>query len=290
MAGGMAVIRATKLRASICKSLLPSTESVDTHISEQCTALQSAYPCSIVFTDTGESYTLFVQRHDRKKMTSSVIETVLDENYTPPEKYVHATGVVVKTIGEMRRHGGSRGGARITNDDGDAAWNDDRHDEFEIYPIGQEECTLDTISLEKLAVALSRASFFDTVQCFGYYVQHATISNHNFLVNQKDSVSKYLTTGASYFVWQSKKTVCREVFSNWVHKFSEMVDENQSELDMEAVTVFREKKQEYLEGVAADSPSVARSEKLAVIAVSQTAKSKREQMYGKNVVLVGRRT
>lgn len=58
-------------------------------------------------------------------------------------------------------------------------------------------------------------------------------------------------------MWQSKKTVCREVFSNWVQKFSEMVDENQSELDVEAVTVFREQKQDYLEGVADDSPSVA---------------------------------
>ena len=280
------MIRATKLRASICKSLLPSAESVDTHISEQCAALQSAYPCSILFTDTGESYTLHVQRNDRQKMTSSVMKRVLDENYTHPEKYVHATGVVVKTIGEMRCHGGSRGGARITKAGGSA----DGHDEIEICPIGAEDCTLDTISLEKLGAALSRDSFFETVKCFGYYLQHVTISNHNFLVNQKESVSKYLTTGASYFVWQSKKTVCREVFSNWVRKFSEMVDENQSKLDVEAVTEFREQKQAYLECVEDDSPSVARSEKLAVIAVSQTAKSMREQIYGKRVKLVGRRT
>lgn len=140
-------------------------------------------------------------------MTSSVIEKVLDENYSSPEKYVHATGVVVKTIGEMRRQGGSRGGATITKDDGDAACNDDRHDEFEICPIGEEECTLDTISLEKLEAALSRDAFFETVKCFGYYVQHVTISNHNFVVNQKESTSKYLTIGASYFMWQSKKPV-----------------------------------------------------------------------------------
>lgn len=69
-----------------------------------------------------------------------------------------------------------------------------------------------------------------------------------------------------------------------------MVDENQSNLDMEAVTVFLEQKQAYLEGIADDSPSVARSEQLAVIAVSQTAKCKREQIYGKKVKLVGRRT
>lgn len=168
--------------------------------------------------------------------------------------------------------------------------NADGHDEFEICPIGEEDCTLDTISLEKLGAALSRGSFFETVKCFGYYVQHVTISNHNFLVNQKESVSKYLTTGASYFMWHSKKKVCREVFSNWVQKFWEMVDENQSKLDVEAVTVFREQKQDYLEGVADDSPSVARSEQLAVTAVSQTAKSMREQIYGKKVKLVGRRT
>lgn len=206
----MVVIRATKLRASICKSFLRSVESVDTHINEQCAALQSAYPCSVVFTDTGESYTLHVQRHDRKKMTSSVIEKVLDESYTCPEKYVRPTGVVVKTIGEMRCHGGSRGGARITKAAGSAARSAD--DEFEICPIGEEDCTLNTISIEKLGDALSISSFFDTVQRFGYHLQHVTISNHNFLVNQKEFVSKYLTTGASYFVWQSRKTVCTGSF------------------------------------------------------------------------------
>jgi len=284
----MAAIRATKLRASICKSFLGEAESVDTHINEQCTALQSAYPCSIVFTDTGESYTVHVQRHDRKKMTSSVIERVLDENYTCPEKYVSPTGVVVKTLGEMRSHGGSRGGARIAKAAGGASRS--AEDEFEICPIGEEDCTLDTMSLENLREALSFPSFFDTVQRIGYSLQHASISNHNFMVNQKESQSKYLTTGAPYFMWISKKTVCREVFSNWVRKFSEMVDENESELDMQAVTIFREQKQVYLEGIADDSPSVARSEQAAVIAVSQTAKCKRDEMYGRRIKLVGRRT
>lgn len=101
---------------------------------------------------------------------------------------------------------------------------------------------------------------------------------------------KLLHVDARSFVALITTMVCREVFSNWVQKFSEMVDENQSELDVEAVTVFHEQKQEYLEGVADDSPSVARSEQLAVTAVSQTAKSKREQIYGKKVKLVGRRT
>lgn len=88
-----------------------------------------------------------------------------------------------------------------------------RYDEVKLSAIGDEECTLDTISLEELADALSRGSFFETIKCFGFYLQHVTIGNHNFVCKgrsrqvrakrrsllycgiQKRSAAKFATTG-----------------------------------------------------------------------------------------------
>lgn len=76
---------------------------------------------------------------------------------------------------------------------------------------------------------------------------------------------------------------------NWVKKFAEMVAEHEAGLEQEAVTKFRQQKQEYLEMVEDDSREVAMGEKEAVQSVTETAKSVRtehEQSCGKRIKLV----
>lgn len=54
---------------------------------------------------------------------------------------------------------------------------------------------------------------------------------------------------------------------NWVKKLTEIITEHEAELDQEAVTKFRQQKQEYMEKVEDDSPEVVIHEKQAVQSV-----------------------
>lgn len=49
---------------------------------------------------------------------------------------------------------------------------------------------------------------------------------------------------ASVYLFYFNNWVCREVFNNWVKNFTKMVDDNQGELDEEAVTNFRRQKKD----------------------------------------------
>lgn len=285
--------RGTKFRASISKSHI-AVDGIGGHFDEQRTALQSMYDCAMVLTETGDRYTLHVQRDNGKKMAVNMIQQALNDKYGPPEKYTRRTGVVVIASGKIRGHGGARRGVTSATGGGNGGGGNNgkksgRYDEVKLSAIGDEECTLDTISLEELAAALSRGSFFETIKCFGFYLQHVTIGNHNFVCSPKERLAKYVPNGAPYFIAESKKTVCREVCNNWVKKITEMIDNNQGQLDEEAVTNFRQQKQEYLELVPVDSREVSVREKQVVEAVSETAKHMRtmhEQDCGKKVKLV----
>lgn len=278
--------RFTKLQASINKIHVP-LESVDTHFAEQHASLQAKYECDTVFTDTGDTYTLHIHRHDKLRMTPSAVQRALSDRYDPPEQFKNVTGVVMKKSGDVRTHGGARKGVLVRTGGGSSDKKNDRYEDFELVAIGQEEYKPDTNSI---ASALSMDNFYQTIECFGGYLQMASFGNHNFSCSNGRAHAKYLPDGAPCWLTTSKKTVCRAVCMAWVTKLTEIVDGNNGlELDQEAVTEFKFKRGEYLEGVASDSRVVALGEKRCVEAVSETAKSLRDvhaQDVGKKVRLI----
>lgn len=276
--------RATKLRASVCKSQVADANS---HFVEQRDALLSIYDCAMVFTETDAKYTLHVQRDNGRKLSSSVMQQALSDNYDPPTRYTHVTGDVLRKSGEIREHGGASRGVAVKAGRGCGKKKDDRYIEFKLREIGEEE--LEAITREGVANALVGGFFYDTIRTFGHHVQHATVSNHNFSCFPRDGIAKYLPNGAPYFISAPKKEVCRVVFMNWVKKLAEMISEHEAELEQEPVTKFRQQMQDYMEMVEYDSHEVAAHEKKVVQSVSETAKSMRtehEQSCGKKIKLV----
>lgn len=220
--------RFTKLRVSISKRHVP-LESVDTHFAEQHAALQSKYECDTVFTDTGDTYTLHIHRHNKLRMAPNAVQQVLSDRYDPPEQFKNVTGVVMKKSGDIRTHGGARRGVAVKAGGGNSAKNNDRHEDFELAAIGHEEYTPDT---DSIASALSMRDFYQTIQCFGVYLQMASFGNHNFSCSDGRAQAKYLPDGAQCWMTTSKKTVCRAVCMAWVTKLTEIVDGNNDlELD-----------------------------------------------------------
>ena len=226
---------------------------------------------------------LHVQRDNGGKLSSSVMQQALSDNYDPPTRYTHVTGDVIRKSGEIREHGGASRGVTVKaglGQCGGGKKKDDRYVEFNLHKIGAEE--LDAITREEVADALVGGFFYETIRSFGYHVQHADVSNHKFSCFPRDGIAKYLPNGAPYFI-------CRVVFMNWVKKFAEMIAEHEAGLEQEAVTKFRQQMQEYLEMVEYDSREVAMGEKGVVQSVSETAKSMRtehEQSCGKKIKLV----
>lgn len=278
--------RFTKLRASISKRHVPP-QSVDVHFAEQHAALQAKYECDAVFTDSGDTYTLHIHRHNKLRMAPNLVQEALSDRYDPPEQFKHVTGMVIKKSGDIRTHGGARTGVAVKARGVNSAKKNDHHEDFELVPIGQEEYTPDT---DSVASALSRGEFYETIRCFGAYLQMASFKNHNFSCSDRRAQSKYFPDGAQCWITESKTTVCRAVCMAWVTRLTEIVDGNNGlELDQEAVRGFLSQKDDYLEGATSDLPMVAFREKRCIEAVSETAKSLRDVHalnIGKKVRLV----
>lgn len=184
-------------------------------------------------------------------------------------------GVVVKQCGAFHSHGGARR----------AAAQKSSAEKFAIFAIGEENFTLST---ESIASALHKGHFYEAVKRFGVYLQIDSIRNHNFVCNSRDATAKYFIAGHPCWMVETKQTVCREVFGNWVRKFAQEVNNNRA-LDEEAVAFFHMQKEEYLELVEDESLEIQKREKKAVQMVSDVAKSCRkvhEQKSGNKIDLV----
>lgn len=190
----------------------------------------------------------------------------------------------------MREQGGSRAAESTTGgDDCSGDKKDGRYDEFKLSGIGDELCTLETISLEQLTVTLGRGRFTDIIKCFGMCMLDASIENHNFSCSPHDAHGKYLVSGKKYFISDSKALICHTVFNNWVEKCSGMVECNQGNLQEEAVREFFLQRAVYLDDAAFGCRELASREKHAVEACSQTARDMRamhEHGSGKKIKLV----
>lgn len=198
--------RATKLRASISKSHVASS-NISSHFVEQRDALQSIYGCAMVFTETDAKYMLHVQRDNGRKLSSSVMQRELSDNYDPPTRYTHVTGDVLRKSGEIREHGGASRGVAVKAGLGQCGGGnkkDDRYVEFKLHKIGAEE--LDAITREEVADALDGGFFYETIRSFGYHVQHATVSNHIFFLFSKRWISEVPTKRRSLLHFGAKKS------------------------------------------------------------------------------------
>ncbi|CAM9704158.1 unnamed protein product [Ectocarpus sp. 6 AP-2014] len=261
----MASIRATKLLATIHKSFVCNT---DAHFTDQNAALQKTYArgCNISFTDSGKYYTIHVQRKDGGKVYAAVMRRAIVDNYSAPRMYTRQEGTVIKTVGTMRKKGGYR--QRV------------KKGVVVICAIGDEDCTLASISVEDLRNVVSGGDFYLNMMQFGLFLQDDTIRNHNFLVRAKESFASYVKPGHNYLSCGTKSMVCHYVFMNWVSKCSAMVDANDTKLDSEAVDTFRSNKSAYLQitssGADDEYQASKKAEIKAVTVVSETAKRKRD--------------
>lgn len=173
--------RATKLRASVSKSHV-SVDDIESHVGEQHAALHAAYgSCAMAFTETDDKYILHIQRHKKLRMTPGVVQRVLSDKYGPLEPFTRMKGATLAEIGKFSKHGGARRGVTAKMGGGDCK-KDARYEEFTLSAIGQEQYTMDTTNI---ASALSRGDFYETIKCFGGFLQIATIENHTFIPLQR---------------------------------------------------------------------------------------------------------
>lgn len=128
----------------------------------------------MAITTTGDTYTLHVQRANGK-MSSNAFGRALNENFCRPERCKHMVGVVAVERGSIRKHGGLRTGSVTTSGGGSGGKQENtRYDEFILSVFGDEECTLDIISLSRIATLLEEDEFFGIIKSFGFVMQKRT--------------------------------------------------------------------------------------------------------------------